>query len=76
MSDQRIELIFTDEGEVEIEAQGFKGKGCAEASKFLEEALGAETLEEKKKAEWWLENSESVAFEQRTFGIDTAKLCG
>ena len=76
MSDQRIELIFTDEDEVGIEAHEYIGKGCAKDSKFLEDAIGAETLEEKKKAEWWLENSESVAFEQRAFGIDTTKLCG
>jgi hypothetical protein len=32
--------IMNHTGEVRIEAEGFKGKSCIEATKFIEEALG------------------------------------
>jgi hypothetical protein len=37
---QTIEIIITSEGEVKIDAVGFKGPDCEQATKFLEEALG------------------------------------
>jgi hypothetical protein len=35
-----IEIIITPTGGIEIEAVGFKGPDCEQATKFLEEALG------------------------------------
>jgi len=31
-------------GEIRVETQGFKGKACLKASKFLEEGLGGGTM--------------------------------
>lgn len=35
-----VEIIITPDGNVAIEAVGFKGKGCEKATKAFEEALG------------------------------------
>ena len=35
-----IEIIIGTTGEIQIDAVGFKGPDCEQASKFLEEALG------------------------------------
>ena len=35
-----IEVIVSTSGEVQIDAVGFKGADCEQATKFLEEALG------------------------------------
>jgi Protein of unknown function (DUF2997) len=35
-----IEIIIGIEGEIQIDAVGFKGPDCAKATQFLEEALG------------------------------------
>jgi len=40
---KRIIVDITDEGEVKIETQGFKGKACIEESMFLKDLLGRET---------------------------------
>ena len=35
-----IEIIIVPSGEIQIDAVGFKGPDCEQATKFLEEALG------------------------------------
>ena len=35
-----IELIVSPTGDIQIDAVGFKGADCEEATKYLEEALG------------------------------------
>ena len=35
-----IEVIVSVSGEIQIDAVGFKGADCDQATKFLEEALG------------------------------------
>ena len=35
-----IEIVVSPTGEIRIEAVGFSGSGCKEATKALEEALG------------------------------------
>ena len=35
-----IEIIVGPQGEIKIDAIGFKGPDCDQATKFLEEALG------------------------------------
>ncbi|MBI4594816.1 MAG: DUF2997 domain-containing protein [Candidatus Tectomicrobia bacterium] len=60
-----IVLTFV-KGEVKVEAFGFKGQSCAEATKFLKDALG-ESTDFQQKAEWFETNLE--------FGLNT-NLCG
>jgi len=36
-----IEIIIGTTGEIQIDAVGFKGPDCEQATRFLEEALGA-----------------------------------
>jgi hypothetical protein len=35
-----IEIIISPAGEIQIDAVGFKGPDCEQATRFLEEALG------------------------------------
>ena len=54
----KIELRFsTKTGETRIEAQGFKGPSCADATKFLRDTLG-ECKDFQEKAEWYEVNLE------------------
>ena len=46
-----IEMIVSPEGEITIEALGFKGQGCAKATEALEQALGT-VKQRKRKPEW------------------------
>ena len=43
-----IEITVSPTGEVSIDAVGFKGSGCEQATKFLEEALGVASKKGKK----------------------------
>jgi hypothetical protein len=43
-----IEITFTATGETKIEAIGFKGKGCQQATADFEKALGAVESDSKK----------------------------
>ena len=43
-----IEIIIGPTGELQIDAVGFKGPDCEQATKFLEEALGAVAQKRKK----------------------------
>ncbi len=36
-----IEVLIAPTGEIQIDAVGFKGPDCEQATRFLEEALGA-----------------------------------
>ena len=38
-----IEIIITPTGDVSIDAVGFKGNDCEQATKFLKQALGKTT---------------------------------
>ena len=40
-----IEIIVSPTGETKVETKGFAGGACREASRFLEQALGARTAE-------------------------------
>jgi NifU-like protein involved in Fe-S cluster formation len=46
-----IEIEFAENGDVKIEAVGFKGQGCEAATKAIEEALGI-VKDRKKKPEY------------------------
>lgn len=43
-----IEITFAGDGKFKIEAIGFKGKGCEQATADFEKALGAVTSDSKK----------------------------
>ncbi len=41
MNSRTIEIIVSPIGEITIDAVGFKGPDCEQATRFLEQALGA-----------------------------------
>ena len=43
-----IEITVSPTGELQIDAVGFKGSDCEQATQFLEEALGAQARKVKK----------------------------
>ena len=43
---QIIEVIISPTGETQVQTNGFTGSSCRDASRFLEEALGARTGEQ------------------------------
>ena len=43
-----IEVVVSPQGDIVIEAVGFKGADCEAATKFLEEALGVLTSKSRK----------------------------
>ena len=43
-----IEITVAPTGEIQIDAVGFKGADCEQATKFLEEALGTINARQKK----------------------------
>jgi hypothetical protein len=55
-------------GEVKVEAQGFTGSSCAEATKFLKDTLG-ESSDFQRKASWYESAIKSVC------GVQS-NLCG
>lgn len=40
-----IEIVISPKGETTIQTKGFAGSSCREASRFLEQALGAVTTD-------------------------------
>ena len=69
-----IRITFHRNGERTIEAIGYQGQSCKQATKFIEDALGVAGPEQRK-AEWYIENSTSLKHEAE-MGFDGAKLCG
>ena len=67
---QEIKLVFDIEtGETQVEAQGFKGSSCKDATKFLE-SLGNKT-DFQRKREWFETNLASTMT-----GTLMTNLCG
>lgn len=58
----------TKKGEAKVEAKGFRGSSCAEATKFLKETLG-QCTDFQRKAEWYEKNIEVA-------GQLNSNLCG
>jgi hypothetical protein len=44
-----LEITFKPDGTYEIEANGFKGRGCEKATEFLEQALSAGKIKSRRK---------------------------
>jgi hypothetical protein len=53
-----IEIIIGPSGEIQIDAVGFKGPDCEQATKFLEEALGV-VGQKTKKPEYYQRSTRS-----------------
>lgn len=48
------EIVFTiGDGQVELEAKGFKGSACEAATKAFEEVLGGPIQNKKRKSEYY-----------------------
>ena len=43
-----LEILISPAGEIQIDAIGFKGPDCEQATRFLEEALGAVQVRQRK----------------------------
>lgn len=59
-----ITVTISPDGTTEVSADGFKGKGCEAATKFVEEALGIAGAKKTKRPEWY--QQETVAQKQTT----------
>lgn len=42
----QIRVTVSDEGDIQIETVGFKGKSCVEETEFLKKVLGKETFKQ------------------------------
>ena len=49
---RRIHVRVSPTGEIQVEAEGFKGSGCEAATKAIEEALGKQTGRTRKPDFW------------------------
>ena len=54
---RKIHVRITPAGEITVEAEGFKGKGCEAATKAIEDALGKPGTRTRKPEFWRQENS-------------------
>ena len=53
MHKQDIEIVINAKGEVTFQVKGMKGGSCIGETKFLEQALGGEVLEQQKTSEFY-----------------------
>jgi hypothetical protein len=60
-----IRVLISPKGEVAVDAKGFTGSSCRDATKFIEEALGTRTNEQLK-AEFHLTETVQQAAQHRT----------
>lgn len=72
---QKVIVRAFDDGRIEVEAKGYKGGSCKEATEFLEKVLGKVASMEKK-PEWWLRNGKQVRVSREKTQIKTDTLCG
>ena len=56
---KEIIIEIDDEGAIEVKTQGYKGKGCLDASKWIEEHLGTRA-QVKKTAEYYTEEKKET----------------
>ncbi len=43
----KIEIIVSPKGETQVQTKGFAGSSCRDASRFIEQALGQRTAEQR-----------------------------
>jgi len=53
MHKQDIEIVINAKGEVTFEVKGVKGGNCLAETKFLEQALGGDVVDQQKTAEYY-----------------------
>ncbi len=53
MRKQDIEITISPSGQVSFTIKGVKGASCMDETKFLEQALGGEVLEQQKTGEYY-----------------------
>ena len=53
MRKQDIEIIINAKGEVTFQVKGVKGGSCIAETKFLEQALGGDVVDQQKTAEFY-----------------------
>ena len=53
MHKQDIEIVINAKGEVTFEVKGVKGGSCLDETKFLEQALGGEVVDQQKTSEFY-----------------------
>ena len=59
-----ITIIVAPDGKTKLETDGFTGSSCREASRFLEDALGVETVE-RLKPEYFLDENHNLQHKER-----------
>ncbi len=52
MKSKTVEIVFAPSGELQIDAVGFRGPDCEQATAFLEEVLGKVTAK-RRKSDWY-----------------------
>ncbi len=57
---QDIEIVINAKGEVTFQIKGVKGGSCLDETKFLEQALGGEVIDQQKTSEFY-EQSEGYS---------------
>jgi len=57
---QDIEIVINPKGEVTFQVKGVKGGSCMDETKFLEQALGGEVIDQQKTSEFY-EQSEGYS---------------
>jgi hypothetical protein len=53
MHKQDIEIVINAKGEVTFQVKGMKGGSCLGETKFLEQALGGEVIDQQKTSEYY-----------------------
>ena len=53
MRKQDIEIVITPKGEVTFQVKGVKGGSCLDETKFLEQALGGDVVDQQKTGEFY-----------------------
>jgi hypothetical protein len=56
---KRIDITVDAEGGTTVEAHGFSGKECSDATKIIEQAIGS-VKEDRKKAEYYKPSTQKV----------------
>ncbi len=64
MTRREIEILINPDGSVSVEALGYEGPDCEEATKFLEQALG-KVQERKRKPEYYRRTARHDTIRQR-----------
>ena len=61
MHKQDIEIVINPKGEVTFQVKGIKGGSCLDETRFLEQALGGEIVDQQKTSEFYEQNEGYVS---------------